>query len=115
AAVALNLSAALLTLGFVSRTQLLSPPVYRESTGEAGVGGGCETNKGVRVSICIAMALSGMAALGSEVVWTRAMGLVLGATVYAFSIILAVYLAGLALGTAAACALSRNLSPRLAL
>ena len=61
------------------------------------------------------MALSGMAALGSEVVWTRAMGLLLGATVYAFSIILAVYLAGLALGTAAASALSRNLNPRLAL
>ena len=61
------------------------------------------------------MSLSGMAALGAEVVWTRAMGLVLGATVYAFSIILAVYLAGLALGTAAASALSRNLHPRLAL
>ncbi len=64
--------------------------------------------------ICLAMALSGMVALGSEVVWTRAMGLLLGATVYAFSIILAVYLAGLAIGTAAA-SLLRNSKPRLAL
>ncbi len=64
--------------------------------------------------ICAAMGLSGMAALGSEVVWTRAMGLLLGATVYAFSIILAVYLAGLALGTGAA-SLLRNVNPRLAL
>jgi spermidine synthase len=65
-------------------------------------------------TICAAMALSGMVALGSEVIWTRAMGLVLGATVYAFSIILAVYLAGLALGTGVA-SLLRNMNPRLAL
>ena len=78
---------------------------------------GSSTHSGNRISspICVAMALSGMVALGSEVVWTRAMGLMLGATVYAFSIILAVYLAGLAVGTAAASALSRNLNPRLAL
>ena len=63
----------------------------------------------------LTIALSGMAALGAEVVWTRAMGLMLGATVYAFSHHSRGFLAGLALGTAAASALSRNLNPRLAL
>ena len=40
-------------------------------------------------------------ALGAEVVWTRLMGMMLGATVYVFSIILAVFLIGMALGSAA--------------
>ena len=37
------------------------------------------------------IALSGACALGAEVVWTRILGLILGATVYTFSIILAVF------------------------
>ena len=53
-----------------------------------------------RWTIHAAIALSGASALGAEVVWTRLMGLMLGATVYAFSIILAVFLVGLAIGTA---------------
>ncbi len=40
------------------------------------------------------IALSGATALGAEVVWTRLLGLMLGATVYTFSIILAVFLVG---------------------
>jgi spermidine synthase len=107
-AIALNLAVATLSLAFAHRlrAKVAQNP---EASGPA--------RKRVVESwpICAAMALSGMAALGSEVVWTRAMGLVLGATVYAFSIILAVFLAGLALGTAAASALSRNINPRLAL
>ena len=63
----------------------------------------------------LAIALSGAAALGGEVVWTRLMGLMLGATVYAFSIILAVFLAGLAIGTAAGSALVRRLDAKTAL
>src|SRR5215813_5884944 len=43
------------------------------------------------------------------------MGLALGATVYAFSIILAVFLAGLALGTAMAAGLQKTVNARLAL
>ena len=45
------------------------------------------------------IALSGACALGAEVVWTRLLGMMLGATVYVFSIILAVFLIGLALGS----------------
>ncbi len=44
------------------------------------------------------MALSGLTALG-VVVWTRLLSLLLGATVYAFSIILALFLAGLWAGS----------------
>ncbi len=51
------------------------------------------------VYVCIA--LSGATALGAEVVWTRTLGMLLLATVYVFSIILAVFLTGLAIGSAA--------------
>jgi spermidine synthase len=40
--------------------------------------------------VYVTIALSGAGALGAEVVWTRLMGMLLGATVYVFSIILAV-------------------------
>ncbi|MBV9742470.1 MAG: SAM-dependent methyltransferase, partial [Acidobacteriia bacterium] len=52
-------------------------------------------------SILIAIGLSGATALGAEVVWTRLLGMMLGSTVYVFSVILAVFLTGLALGSAA--------------
>jgi spermidine synthase len=51
--------------------------------------------------VYLTIALSGACALGAEVVWTRLMGMMLGSTVYVFSIILAVFLIGLALGSGA--------------
>lgn len=63
----------------------------------------------------LVIGLSGAAALGAEVVWTRLMGLMLGGTVYSFSIILAVFLVGLALGTAAGSALVKRLDAATAL
>src|ERR1035441_1224619 len=42
--------------------------------------------------IYVTIAISGATALGAEVVWTRLLGLLLGATVYTFSIILADFL-----------------------
>ena len=47
-----------------------------------------------------AIALSGLTALGCEIVWTRQLSLLLGATTYTFSLILAVFLTGLGIGTA---------------
>lgn len=62
------------------------------------------------------IALSGACALGAEVVWTRLLGLLLGATVYTFSIILAVFLVGLGIGSSAGALLARQLTkPRFAL
>jgi spermidine synthase len=49
--------------------------------------------------VYVTIALSGACALGAEVVWTRLMGMMLGSTVYVFSIILAVFLIGLAMGS----------------
>ncbi len=66
--------------------------------------------------IYTAIALSGFTALGAEIVWTRLLSLLLGPTVYTFSIILAVFLAGLWGGSAAGSFLARRLpEPRLAL
>ena len=67
-------------------------------------------------SIYFAIALSGLSALGAEVVWTRLLGLMIGATVYTFSIILAVFLVGLGIGSATASQIASRLTrPRLAL
>ncbi|HTB16090.1 MAG TPA: fused MFS/spermidine synthase [Bryobacteraceae bacterium] len=66
--------------------------------------------------IYTAIALSGLCALGAEVVWTRLLALMLGATVYTFSIILAVFLIGLGIGSSAGSVWTRRLKrPRLAL
>ncbi len=54
-----------------------------------------------RWPIYVTIGLSGACALGAEVIWTRLMGMMLGATVYVFSIILAVFLIGLAIGSSA--------------
>lgn len=55
------------------------------------------------------IAVSGMSALGAEVVWTRLLSLLLGPTVYTFSIILAVFLTGLWAGSAAGSYISRRI------
>ncbi len=63
-----------------------------------------------------AIALSGLCALGAEVIWTRLLSLMLGQTVYTFSIILAVFLGGLGIGSSVGSLLARwTASPRLAL
>jgi spermidine synthase len=66
--------------------------------------------------IYVAIALSGMTALGAEVVWTRLLSLLLGATVYTFSIILAVFLLGLWGGSSLGSFWARRTTrPRMAL
>ena len=62
------------------------------------------------------IALSGVCALGAEVIWTRLLSLMLGATVYTFSIILAVFLVGLGAGSGLGSFLTRQIQrPRRAL
>ncbi len=58
--------------------------------------------------VLVAIALSGLCALGCEVIWTRLLSLLLGATVYTFSIILAVFLSGLGLGSALGALIARS-------
>ncbi len=62
------------------------------------------------------IALSGLTALGAQVVWTRLLSLILGPSVYTFSIILAVFLVGLGIGSSAGSAIARGRNdPRLIL
>jgi spermidine synthase len=54
-----------------------------------------------------AVALTGFAAMVCEVSWTRLLTLVLGATVYTFTVVLSTFLAGLGLGAACVAAFLR--------
>ena len=65
--------------------------------------------------VYVTIALSGATALGAEVIWTRLLGLMLGATVYTFSIILGVFLVGLGIGSGVGSILSPMVKPRTAL
>jgi spermidine synthase len=79
---------------------------YREPAAAAGPGRfALELETGV---IYFVIALSGLTSLGAQVVWTRLLSLLLGPSVYAFSIILAVFLLGLGLGSSAASMLVRG-------
>jgi spermidine synthase len=66
--------------------------------------------------VYVAIALSGMTALASEVIWTRILSLLFGATVYTFSLILAAFLVGLGIGSSLGSSLARSVvRPRVAL
>jgi spermidine synthase len=67
-------------------------------------------------AVYIAISLSGLCALAAEAIWTRMLGLLFGASVYALSIIVAVFLVGLGIGSGIGALLCRILvSPRAAL
>jgi spermidine synthase len=67
-------------------------------------------------AVYVAIALSGLTALAAQVIWTRTLSLLFGATVYTFSLILAVFLFGLGIGSSVGSVLARGLDrPRLAL
>jgi spermidine synthase len=67
-------------------------------------------------AVYVTIALSGMTALSAEVIWTRMLSLLIGATVYTFSLILAVFLFGIGIGSSVGSALARTLDrPRIAL
>jgi len=103
------------------RCEAQDPPT-NVGTGDTGLGAR-PTTSGVgalrsdgRWAVYVAIALSGASALGAEVVWTRFLSLMLGATVYTFSIILAVFLVGLGLGSGIGSAAGRRTArPRAAL
>ena len=61
--------------------------------------------------IYAAIGISGATALAAEVVWTRLLSLLLGPTVYTFSLIVAVFLAGIGLGSLGGSAIART-TPR---
>jgi len=107
AAAALNVAVALISLAVAARSSY-EPLNARGEPGLVALEG--------RWAVYASIAISGACALGAEVLWTRLLGLLLGATVYTFSIILAVFLIGLGIGSGAGSLLARQLrSPRFAL
>ncbi|MFC1781495.1 SAM-dependent methyltransferase [Planctomycetota bacterium] len=89
--VAINAAVAIIGIGFSLKARYIAPvkKEIREEISHA------ESSAFVYITIM----LSGLSALGAEVVWTRLLSLLLGATVYTFSIILAMFLFGLGLGS----------------
>jgi len=67
-------------------------------------------------AVYVAIGISGFTALSSEVIWTRLLSLLFGATVYTFSLILAVFLLGLGIGSSIGSTIAARITrPRLAL
>jgi len=67
-------------------------------------------------AVYITIGLSGMTALTAEVLWTRLLSLLFGATTYTFSLILAMFLLGLGIGSSLGSAIARSSTrPRVAL
>lgn len=107
-AVALNAAIALLSIRLAVRFPHHSLVIEKKTTSIRTVSGSGP--------VYITIALSGFCALGAEVIWTRLLSLMLGATVYTFAIILAVFLAGLGIGSSVGAYLSRRkIRPRTAL
>ena len=102
-AVAINVAVAAIALALGAAPQPGSSSPAREGEGSSA-------------AIYMAIALSGLCALGAEAIWTRTLGLLFGGSVYTFSIIVAVFLAGLGIGSGVGSLLCRSLArPRLAL
>ncbi len=123
AAATINVAVALVALALAAKARSIDPRTNRQP---AVAGSAAELDQNLRDDlpnpatktwpVYLTIALSGMSALGAEVVWTRLLSLLIGGTVYTFSIILAVFLVGLGVGSAAGSLLARSMQrPRLAL
>ncbi len=108
-AATLNAGVATVALVLTSRTP------YRPAAGRSGQPPEPDRGAASR-AIYVTIALSGLTALACEVLWTRLLALAVGATVYAFSLILAAFLFSLGVGSSLGAALARRTrDPRSAL
>ena len=106
-AVGLNLAVAAIALLIASK----SPHEARV----AALGQTSVARSGDRWPIYAGIGLSGLTALSAEVLWTRNLSLLFGATTYTFSLILAVFLTGIGIGSSLGSAFSRDIArPRVA-
>ncbi len=107
-AVGVNVAVVLIALGLSA----LSPFAPRVAADDAPL----PADPPLPRSVLWTIAISGACALSAEVVWTRLLALMLGATVYTFAIILAVFLTGLGMGSSFGAMLARDTNrPRFAL
>jgi spermidine synthase len=110
-AILLNSLAGLVSILISSR--VAAAPDHPETAGESAAtgpaegtfdcrseAGGLENRFGARL-VLVGIAVSGFCALGYEVLWTRILTLTIGTSVYGFSIMLATFLTGIALGSQA--------------
>ena len=97
-AVALNVLVAVIALIVASRIEHQSSPLTVQPASE---------RRGNRL-VYVAIAMSGLTALGAEVIWTRVLSLLFGATTYTFSLILAVFLMGLGIGSSVGAAIAKR-------
>ena len=119
AAVGLNAFVGMLALVVASKTHAAAS----DGIGDSGVGireSRIPSPESRRVTgsavVYVAIALSGFCALSAEVIWTRLLSLLFGASTYTFSIILAVYLIGLGIGSTLGAMAAKNIArPRVAL
>ncbi|MDQ3171249.1 MAG: fused MFS/spermidine synthase [Acidobacteriota bacterium] len=103
AAVALNLIVGAAALALAKSAPFAPPPA-----------GAAVTRALDPWPIYVAIGISGMTALAGEVLWTRLLSLLFGATVYTFALVLAVFLTGLGIGSSAGSAVAERLvRPRL--
>jgi spermidine synthase len=106
AAVGLNVAVAVIAL-LISKAEPYEPTVAAEAETPLAKGAW---------AIYLAIGISGATALASEVLWTRILSLLYGGTVYTFSLILAVFLLGLGIGSSVGSGLARAVArPRVAL
>jgi spermidine synthase len=105
--------AALINVTVATLALLLAKLTPYEPVEKAGAT--AEEAPGARL-VYLAIAISGLTALSAEVIWTRLLSLVFGATTYTFSLILAVFLVGLGIGSSIGSAIARDVKrPRVAL
>lgn len=100
AAVAGNIAVAIVCL-LIDRVPAKAKAVKAQTPPEEipeapGIGRG---QRIVLIVLMIGLGISGFAAMAYEVAWTRILAMIIGSSVYAFSIMLATFLVGIALGS----------------
>jgi len=99
----INFAVALISFALSKRTSFQPPVIPAAERPAAAL-----TPSSPPWDVYVTIAISGMCALGAEVIWTRLLSVMIGATIYTFSIILAVFLIGLGLGSGAGSILART-------
>ena len=119
AAVALNAAVGGLGLLVASRTNATATPSTEDDGRRSTIDDRRSTiddGRWTRTPVYVSIALSGFCALSAEVIWTRLLSLVFGASTYTFSIILAVFLVGLGIGSSIGSLMAKSIrNPRIAL
>ena len=115
-AVAINFAVGGLGLLVAAKTPASAGVGDSDGVGIRDSGLGISRASGDRALVYVAIALSGFCALAAQVIWTRVLSLLFGASTYTFSLILAVFLIGLGIGSSLGSILAKGVErPRVAL